>query len=463
MKILLVTLVTVFCLQFSLLSYASQSQNWQSKDKEILLEKTNGRLNLARKEVQNVKEKINFIYANTDKTRKIIMKERQSLKRLIISAKKEKKRKSYEVNTIEKELIRARTKLKFKLSSNDTSTIQTEVIEIIQRKDRATRRLTQAKNKLSLLQSELHNTTLNLDPRIVSLSKEARSLKPYLLASKNKLYQLKKTVEKLNAELLASENKPGIKNSPPPQKTNISTQAHTYVYVISGSDEPNIESSLQLKDWVKSYGAKYIEGHWNNLYGGPLSNNDSSSKQFLEQFETELTKLPLKSKIILIGHGLGGGAVIKAATGIAAKRNRKIDLLVAIDPVGTGNLRANIVYETKDQICLTPKGDRETNDDYIKCIKNAKPRLITQNVAHFYNRWQKDAQAPLDYYKELMLSNHDGKLTRGVTSTGKFKIASITTKANQKREFYNRSEDAHRKILSYEANHLPNLLIEHLR
>ena len=81
MKILLVTLVTVFCLQFSLLSYASQSQNWQSKDKEILLEKTNGRLNLARKEVQNVKEKINFIYANTDKTRKIIMKERQSLKR----------------------------------------------------------------------------------------------------------------------------------------------------------------------------------------------------------------------------------------------------------------------------------------------------------------------------------------------------------------------------------------------
>jgi len=261
MKILLVTLVTVFCLQFSLLSYASQSQNWQSKDKEILLEKTNGRLNLARKEVQNVKEKINFIYANTDKTRKIIMKERQSLKRLIISAKKEKKRKSYEVNTIEKELIRARTKLKFKLSSNDTSTIQTEVIEIIQRKDRATRRLTQAKNKLSLLQAELHNTTLNLDPRIVSLSKEARSLKPHLLASKNKLYQLKKTVEKLNAELLASENKPGIKNSPlPPQKTNISTQDHTYVYVISGSDEPNIESSLQLKDWVESYGAKYIEG-----------------------------------------------------------------------------------------------------------------------------------------------------------------------------------------------------------
>ena len=89
--------------------------------------------------------------------------------------------------------------------------------------------------------------------------------------------------------------------------------------------------------------------------------------------------------------------------------------------------------------------------------------LITQNVAHFYNRWQKDAQAPLDYYKELMLSNDDGKLTRGVTSTGKFKIASLTTKANQKREFYNRSEDAHRKILSYEAKHLPNLLIEHLR
>ena len=464
MKALLLTLVTIVYVQVSIEVYAAQSIAREIKTKETIIESANSNLNNARKDVRYIEGKLKSNQENTDKTRKIVMQERQTLRRLLISTKRKMKKKSHAVKKIEKEIIRAKTRLKLETNKNEAILIKAEMTEITLRKQIAIQKLKWAEKDIERLEFDSEDSVIDSDPRIVSFIQEKHRLKPKLLASKNKLYKFKRKVKKLNNDVLIlrkiaeQESQLG-----PIAKKEAPKAANAYVYAISGSDDPDIESSLQLKDWVESYGAVYIEGHWNNIYGGPLSDDEANIGQFAKQFEEDLKKIPSSSKLILIGHGLGGGAVITVATGIAATLNRKIDLLVALDPVGNGNLRANIVFETEKQPCQLPRGDRQSNDLYANCIKASKPRQITANVAHFYNRWQKDSQAPFDYYKELLLSNGEGKPMQGITSTGKFKIASDNTKANQKREFYEGSEDAHQMILSDAVSRLPNLLVDHVR
>lgn len=230
----------------------------------------------------------------------------------------------------------------------------------------------------------------------------------------------------------------------------------SYVFVISGDQEQDIEQTLHLKNWVESYGAKYIQASWKGFGSG------TTAVSFQEAFRSYLRQIPPQAKLVLIGHGLGGGAAIEAATQAAFAENRTIDFLAALDPIGTDNLRANIVYDTRGSCSRPDPGDEMANSDYVECIKSARKRVITGNIKHFYNRWQKDAGGPLDFQRQLASLNTDGKVESVPTATGRFETAS-SIETDQKRLYFAGDRNAHRMLLAEEAKQLPKLLVQHLR
>jgi len=250
--------------------------------------------------------------------------------------------------------------------------------------------------------------------------------------------------------------------SPKAPKTTIdlgNSEYASYVFVISGEQEPNIENTLHLKSWVESYGAKYIEANWNGFGNG---SGPANSLGFQEAFRDYIRQIPKDAKLILIGHGLGGGAAIEAATHIAYSEQRTIDFLAVLDPIGVEGLRANIVYDTKGA-CLKPDPNNTmTNAEYIACIKSSKKRMITSNIKYFYNRWQKDAKGPLDYQRQISSLDAHGKVVRVPTASGRFNIEN-GTESDQRRMYFAGDENAHKLLLAEEAKVLPKLLVQHLR
>lgn len=230
-----------------------------------------------------------------------------------------------------------------------------------------------------------------------------------------------------------------------------------YVFAVSGEVAPEIESVLNLKSWVESYGAKYFEARWN----GFTPSNRQDTEQFRREFAERLRQIPPAARIILIGHGRGGGAAIEAATDVAYTMGRSIDFLAVLDPVGDRDLRANIVYQTKG--CSSPEsGDKQSLNGYIDCIDNATKRAITSNVKHFYNRWQKEGFGPADYARSYPVMDRQGDFREASSATGRFALAD-NIKADQKRLFFNNDKEAHMTLLQQESKNLPNLLVKHLR
>ena len=234
-----------------------------------------------------------------------------------------------------------------------------------------------------------------------------------------------------------------------------------YVFVTSGDGEP-IEKKLALKSWAESFGAVYIQGSWNNLYPLKRGNVKAGPKLFLRQISAAFKKIPKKSNVIIIGHGQGGGAAISAATQVASKMGRRIDYLIALDPMGEGNLRANIVYKVKAGGCSAPNGDTAANKAYLKCLADSSKRVITANVKNFYNRWQKETANLGDLARVVEVQDEVGRSVSMRSSTGKFTIANAGTKTDQKRVFYWGSADAHQELLEQASIILPNLLVRYI-
>lgn len=230
-----------------------------------------------------------------------------------------------------------------------------------------------------------------------------------------------------------------------------------YVFAISGDVATDIESVLNLKSWVESYGAKYYEARWN----GFSASTRKDTEQFRREFAEHLRQIPPAGRIILIGHGRGGGAAIEAATDVAYTMGRSIDFLAVLDPVGDADLRANIVYQTHG--CTSPDtGDKVSVSAYINCVGNAAKRSITSNVKHFYNRWQKEGFGPADYARSYPVKDSKGEFREASSATGRFALAD-NIQADQKRLFFNNDKDAHMTLLEQESKNLPNLLVKHLR
>ncbi len=362
-----------------------------------------------------------------------------------------------------------------KIAQNNQKTSQLQAEKSKQETELATITVNSeiAQQQLLALQTQRQDSTLDLDPRLQSILAQRETKATLIISLRKQVKRNRSLLTKTQGRRLELANHIKFANSAPApaaiapsksQKERNTTAAKpafsSYVFAVSGEYDQDIEETLQLKEWVESYEAKYIQANWNGFEG----NDDSTSTTlFKKQFEKHLNKIHQDANIILIGHGRGGGAAIEAATEVASKLNRTIEFLAVIDPIGDGNLRANIVFNNQHAQCATPRDDdRIVNTEYVDCIKDAKRREITSNIKHFYNRWQKDNEGPLDFQRRISIVDADGENVNSPTATGRFST-SATIEADQKRVFIGKGKDAHKTLLAQASRTLPKLLVKHLR
>jgi uncharacterized protein YlxW (UPF0749 family) len=430
-------------------------------------------------------------------TRKQVREERLAGRKQVFDARRELKRQEFEIERIEKDIAVvdadidvvnrniARDKQRF--AELNVLKQSLEEGEFKKRQEESARQLTLLNEKkapliaelskaqssksrlqelVTSMESEVEDSSLDNDPRLAALlqkrdraSTELVNLRNQNRNDRGRVARLQDELRTLNARYkqeqlaqqarLAAAAKPAPKPAPvapvttsAPAVTLDRTDYGSYVFVISGDQEPDIEQTLHLKNWVESYGAKYIQASWNGFNNG---NGPRSTAGFKEAFRSYIRQIPKDAKIV-----------------VAFSESRTIDFLAVLDPIGEQNLRANIVYKT-DGACTRPDTkDEMTNFDYVACIKSAQKRMITGNIKYFYNRWQKDAQGPLDYQRQIPSLDSNGKVVHVPTATGRFEIAE-NTGADQKRLFFAGDKNAHRLLLTEEAKQLPKLLVQHLR
>lgn len=451
--------------------------------------------------------------------RKLVRDERNAGRKQVFDARRDLKKQTFAIESLEKDIglvdfdidvVRRdieRDKLRYaelnvlKQSMEEgefkkrQAEYQRQLDQLAEKKRPMAQNLEQAKSELAAMQSELDavdggndDSSLDKDPRIAGLvqkrdrtNAEIGALNNQIRNDRNRLAQQQGSYQKLAAQFKreqASAQQSRVTSAVPAAQTIVTpppvasapaataarpvldrTDYTSYVFVISGDQEPDIEQTLHLKNWVESYGAKYIEARWNgfNSNGGP-----QSTAGFQEAFRGYIRQIPKEAKLVLIGHGLGGGAAIEAATRVAFSEARTIDFLAVLDPIGEQNLRANIVYDTSGSCTRPDPKDEMTNSDYVECIKSAKKRLITANIKHFYNRWQKDANGPLDFQRQIPSLDMNGKVVSVPTATGRFEIAD-SIDSDQKRLYFAGDKNAHKLLLAEEAKQLPKLLVQHLR
>lgn len=442
--------------------------------------------------------------------RKLIREERTSERKQFHEAKRDLKRQSFEIERIEKDISlvdfdidivqrdmerdqqrhAALNVLKQRLGQSDYESRQAEFsnqIKNLEKKkaplqaelETAATKLAELEGLLAAQKEEVDESSLDADPRIAALINKRDSTATQLSGLRSKLNTKQAKLNQENAEFnqlvtrfkreqSAKQKTQQAKAKPVVPAPNPATKARldlgngefaSYVFTISGDQEPNIENTLHLKSWVESYGAKYIEANWNGFGNGT---GPANSLGFQEAFRDYIRQIPKDAKLILIGHGLGGGAAIEAATHVAYSEKRTIDFLAVLDPIGVEGLRANIVYDTKGACSKPDPKNTMTNTEYVECIKSSKKRLITSNIKYFYNRWQKDAQGPLDFQRQIASLDPSGKVVRVPTASGRFNIEN-GTEADQRRVYFAGDENAHKLLLDEEAKVLPKLLVQHLR
>ncbi len=443
-------------------------------------------------------------------TRKSLRAERTVERKQFHEAKRDYKRQSFAIEGIEKDIAlvdfdidiverdmerdqqrhAALNMLKQRLAQSDYEARQAEyrrqLATLAQRKQPLQQELAAARDKLAQLEAQLASqkedvdeSALNADPKLAGLLQQRDAAARELTQARQ---QLAATAGRLNREtdrfnrLVSSfkreqsSRQQDLQTTAPvgtsPAANVAAAQTFkpevgdypSYVFVISGDQEPDIENTLHLKSWVESYGAKYIQARWNGFGDG----DNAGEGGFKQAFKAYIRAIPKDAKLLLIGHGLGGGAAIEAATEIAYAENRTVDFLGVLDPMGDAGLRANIVYRTKGT-CIRPDPENTmTNAEYIECIKSSQKRLITANIKYFYNRWQKDAGGPLDFQRQIPSIDANGNVVRVPTASGRFAIEN-GTEADQRRVYFAGAENAHQLLLAEEAKVLPKLLVRHLR
>lgn len=307
------------------------------------------------------------------------------------------------------------------------------------------RRVYESQKRLSNIFNEENN------PKILKLQQ----------AINNISLQLDKAKREKNSQLKLANVPKKVKQQKAKENVVNTDKGHkekAWVYIVSGERVKNLGDLLGMKNWIKSFNVEYIETRWGRMVFGT---DEDIKSGFIKQFRADLDRIPEGSKLVLIGHGLGGGAAIQAATKVAYSEGKTIDLLVALDPVGVNKLRANIVYQPST-LCALP-GNDEARLAYFVCMDAAKPRRITPNVKHFYNRWQKNGGAAADKHREYRISDGEGNLLVLPTSTGKFYLENNGTQADQKRIFYKSLVKKDQALITEAGQELPNLLVQYLQ
>lgn len=500
-KTAMVTITIAFLLN-SPVAFASESKLVSLTNKINTLSNT---LQDERTEITSLERSIWSLDANILETRKELRKERDNRRADLHEAKRDLKRQTFEIERLQKavELVDQEIELTQRDSQrsqeyfNSLNALKRQLESDSYNKKIASNdaKITQLERerkplieKVKIAQQKFELLRANLSEQRIIESDSEFDNNPRLKALLNKreqqasnLIRLRKAVTQSQAQLEAlSEEKKSLAKTIAQQKrsekmTRVSAKApetpsetapensnSAYVFAISGEYVSDIEKTLNLKNWVESYGAKYIEANWNGMDLSQANGEPNNTALFQAQFAKQLAAIPKTSKIILIGHGRGGGAAIEAATHTAFKLNRTIEFLAVLDPIGENNLRANIVYDTKLGCSKPSLKDQVTNVEYLACIRDSKPREITANVKHFYNRWQKDGKGPADYLRRIKAIDNAGQDIDVPTATGRF-VTNTAMISDQRRVFFEGDENAHRLLLSEEAKLLPKLLVKHLR
>lgn len=460
-----------------------------------------------RTEITTLERSIWALDAKILETRKELRKERDSRRADLHEAKRDLKRQTFEIERLQKavelvdqeieltqrdsqrseEYFNSLNALKRQLESDTynkkIASNSAKITQLEKEKKPLIEKVKIAQQKFELLQANLSeqqtsdsDSEFDNNPRLQALLNKREQHATNLISLRKSLGQQQAKLESLNedkkslAKALAKKKQTQVEKvstvtAKAPESTVESipeNSSSAYVFVISGEYVSDIEKTLNLKNWVESYGAKYIEANWNGIDLSQTNGEPNNTALFQSQFAKQLAEIPKTSKIILIGHGRGGGAAIEAATHTAFNLNRTIEFLAVLDPIGENNLRANIVYDTKLGCNKPSLKDQVTNVEYLACIHDSKPREITANVKHFYNRWQKDGKGPLDYLRRIKAIDNAGKDIDVPTATGRF-VTNTAMISDQRRVFFEGDENAHRLLLSEEAKLLPKLLVKHLR
>jgi hypothetical protein len=146
------------------------------------------------------------------------------------------------------------------------------------------------------------------------------------------------------------------------------SSSNAFVVFVNGSGDCCAGEMLDVKDrlqrqgatiWTTSY-AKFEDGSQTSKV--PVVNlSTDMDNAFIAEAAKVLNSLPESRPIILIGHSYGGDSILKILPSI----KRRIQLVVTIDPVGTGGFREIAVRRGK----------------------------IPPNVDYFMNRWQENGLA----------------------------------------------------------------------
>lgn len=479
-SVVIVALVTLCALLLSPVTSAAVLSD-QLKEVTGKISTNNNKLQRANQNSKSLEKQLSSTNKEVRQLLRSLRSERSALKAKMRELRKETQSQRHLVNDIEAELIRAQTRLKLAQNSEEKDEIQKEIDLVRVKRKEAQEALDIAQVDLTNFEDQVKLLSIEDNAQYLILSEKQTLLEEDLADSRrsanylrrvlrglrkdesklvakinaaNKAAKAQRTEEQVTDETLAKSN---TKEETPAAPEEVPS---AYVFVISGEEDEYIDDTLKLEEWVESYGAKFISGSWNDI-----TNNDTSPKShelFIQQMAQLIRQIPDESNLILIGHGLGGGSIIRVATEVASEIDRRIDYLVTLDPVGLGSLRANIVYAPNNGYCESPRGNADAAADYVTCIRNAERRQITSNVANFYNRWQKESSSPLDFQRKIAVNDITGNKVDMVSSTGKFRVSS-TTSSDQRRAFYRNSKEAHTMLLSDAAETLPNLLIEYLR
>ena len=325
-----------------------------------------------------------------------------------------------------------------------------------------TKTVLESQKELSNIYNEENNPDiikLNqlVDKALIQIRKEKNARKDNLIRlEKLNLANASKKPKVVNKNIRNGKVK--IKNSEIRKHVNAGAneKAQTWIYIINGENVVGLGHELGLKDWVKSFGAKYIETYWGN-YSGKGENFNSG---FIKKFKIDLKNMPENNKLVLIGHGLGGGAAILAATTVAYEKGRVVDLLAVLDPVGVNKLRANIVNQPS--VPCSFQNNKSGLVTYFVCLDAAKPRVITSNVKFFYNRWQKDRGVAVDNRRQYSIADGQGNVFALPSVTGKF-LVNKNTEANQKRIPETGWSGKNKRFIADARNELTNILAPYLQ
>ena len=108
--------------------------------------------------------------------------------------------------------------------------------------------------------------------------------------------------------------------------------------------------------------------------------------------------------IILVGHSMGGNAVVRLADNMPDDFD--IDLLAPIDPVGNRTCVPNYERDEVSTLTATCNGAfnftrwRATHEDWMTNtfgLYDPPRRAFTDNIKYLYHRWQQEFMPPFDY------------------------------------------------------------------